>query len=180
MPTARAASRPSARSAGWKARRSPCRTCSGSRRKASTPKGGWWATSRRPASCRSSSRSCSGGASRPTWTCSWTPELLQITARGSVVHAGLPLEPARDREPDLLSDPVRLRAALAGAPDGQGLVAIAKHPAVPGFVPIDLGIGIGEAELGAQEVQLVGSTGEEQPLCIVDAVHPGILLERGG
>src|SRR3954471_15321953 len=80
----------------------------------------------------------------------------------SVVHARVALELARDREPDLLRDPLGLGAALAGPPDRYRLIAIAKHAAVPGLVvAIDDGIAIREAELVAQQIDVGRLAGQE-------------------
>src|SRR4051812_22699693 len=89
----------------------------------------------------------------------------------SVVHARVALELARDREPDLLRDPLGLGAALAGSPDRCRLVAIAEHAAVPGLVlAIDDRIAIREPELVAQQIDFGRLAGQEQPARVGHAV----------
>src|SRR6185295_2979530 len=70
---------------------------------------------------------------------------------------------ARDDERDLFRDPLRIGRALAGRPVGERLVAETYHAAVPGPVLVDLGVDVHVAELVAQQLDVGGRAGEEQP-----------------
>src|SRR5207253_1845942 len=80
---------------------------------------------------------------------------------------------------DILRDPRRMGQAGAGRPPEIGLVPRSDHPDVVRLVRILDGIGIREAQLLAQELDVLGLAGEEQP-ARPHAVQRRVLLERLG
>src|SRR3984893_18220823 len=75
-----------------------------------------------------------------------------------------------------LGDPLGIGAALAAGPQRQRFVAVAKHAAVLRLVRVDLWVGIDIAELLAEQLDIIGLPGQEQPTR-ADAVRSGVVVE---
>src|SRR2546427_11709832 len=80
---------------------------------------------------------------------------------------------------DGFRNPARVGRPLAGGPERERFVAVAKHAAVPRLVFVHFRVGVHEAEAPAQQLNIIGLTSQKKPA----RTHMELLrvgLERGG